>query len=1008
MSMTHRVRAFAARRGPAKTRVLGRAVVGGLAAVAVVAGPVVASGGTAYAAASTSAPTVTFATPSVSGFSATLSYTVNRAPQQIASVTCSLTVKGGPTSSASCGHQTGSSSKGTGYAVTLTGLNAGLYTYGAIVKLTDGGGAAGNASFTVKTVPASCTVTAYSTTYDGGSHSATGTCIGIGGVNLSADLNVASTTHSNAGSYPSDKWSFSDPSGNYTNPGGTVSDLIGKATPSCTVTAYSTTYDGVPHSAIGTCTGAGGTNLSSGLNLSGTTHTNVGSYMSDHWSFTDSLGNYNNAAGTIGDSIGQATASCTVTAYSATYDGNVHTATGSCTGAGGANLDGDLNLTGTTHTDAGSYPTDTWSFTDPSGNYKTVSETVDDTIGDATAYCTVSPYSATYNGSSHTATGSCAGINGVALPSSDLDLGNTTHTNAGSYTDAWSFSDPNYSNPGGTITDTIGEASATCTVTSYSLTFDGNPHGATGSCSGINGAALPSSDLDLGNTTHTNAGAYTDAWSFSDPNYSNPGGTITDTIGKAAADCAVTGYSTTYDGNIHSANGSCTGINGVSLPADELDLSFTAHIDAGGYSDPWSFSDPDGNYDSSSGHVSDLINKEAVSCTVTAYTTTFDGSPHTATGTCTGIGGVDLSAHLDLTGTTHTNAGTYSSDSWAFSDLSGDFLLSQATSVSDVISQASASCTVSSYSVTFDGSPHIATGTCTGIGGVDLSADLSLAGTSHTDAGSYSSDAWSFNDPAGNYANPGGTVTDDIGQASADCTVTGYDVNYDQQWHTATGSCTGVGDVTLPAADLSLGQTTHLVVGVYSSDAWSFSDASGNYASSSGTVTDQITTTVVCTVTGYTVTYDGNAHTATGSCSDGTKDLSSMLQLNLTVHTDAGTFTDTWTFHDPTDTYPDQSGTTGDTIRKADAACSVTGYDKPFNGGPIEATGSCTGVGGVSLNRGLDLTGTLHTNVGTYIDSWSFNTNNTYPDYNQIVEEYVSDTITNAVGTGGCETGCVA
>jgi hypothetical protein len=44
----------------------------------------------------------------------------------------------------------------------------------------------------------------------------------------------------------------------------------------------------------------------SGLDLSGTTHTDAGSYPTDGWSFTDVTGNYNNSSGTVSDSIAKA------------------------------------------------------------------------------------------------------------------------------------------------------------------------------------------------------------------------------------------------------------------------------------------------------------------------------------------------------------------------------------------------------------------------------------------------------------------------------------------------------------------------------------------------------------------------------------------------------------------------------------------------------------------------------------------------------------------------------
>src|SRR5262249_39093351 len=72
---------------------------------------------------------------------------------------------------------------------------------------------------------------------------------------------------------------------------------------------------------------------------------------------------------------------------------------------------------------------------------------------------------------------------------------------------------------------------------------------------------------------------------------------------------------------------------------------------------------------------------------------------------------------------------------------------------------------VSPYDLTYDGDAHSASGTATGVGGVDLSALLDLSGTTHTDAGFYT-DGWSF---AGskNYNAASGTIQDVIHKADA-------------------------------------------------------------------------------------------------------------------------------------------------------------------------------------------------------------------------------------------------
>ena len=222
--------------------------------------------------------------------------------------------------------------------------------------------------------------------------------------------------------------------------------------------------------------------------------------------FTDVTGNYNNASGTVHDAIAKANAAIVVTLYSVTYDGDPHTATGTAKGVKGENLSG-LNLSGTTHTSAGDYPSDAWTFTDVTGNYNNASGTVHDAIAKANAAIVVTPYSVTYDGDPHTATGTAKGVKGETL--GGLNLSSTTHTSAGDYPgDAWTFADVtgNYNDASGTVHDAIAKANAAIVVTPYSVTYDGDPHTATGTAKGVKGETL--SGLNLSSTTHTSAGDY--------------------------------------------------------------------------------------------------------------------------------------------------------------------------------------------------------------------------------------------------------------------------------------------------------------------------------------------------------------------------------------------------------------------------------------------------------------------------------------------------------------------
>jgi hypothetical protein len=415
-------------------------------------------------------------------------------------------------------------------------------------------------------------------------------------------------------------------------------------------------------STLGTAslTGAGTATFSTAM-LSAGEHTITVSYGGDI--------NFNGSVSTsITQTVNKANATIVVTPYHVTYNARVHTAAGTATGVFGESLAG-LDLSGTAHTSAGTY-TDTWTFIDATGNYNNASGMVTDQIDKANADIVVTPYHVTYNANAHTAMGSATGVVGESL--AGLDLSSTTHTNAGTYTDTWTFTDAtgNYNNASGMVTDQIDKANANIVVTQYHVTYNANAHTATGSATGAVGESL--AGLDLTGTTHTNAGTYTDTWTFTDAtgNYNNASGMVTDRIDKANANIVVTPYHVTYDANAHTATGSATGVVGESLAG--LDLTGTAHTNAGTYTDTWTFTDATGNYNNASGMVTDRIDKANATISVTGYTVVYDSTAHTATGSAQGVNGESLSG-LDLSGTTHTNAGNYTSDAWAFTDPTGNY-----------------------------------------------------------------------------------------------------------------------------------------------------------------------------------------------------------------------------------------------------------------------------------------------------------------------------------------------
>src|SRR5207253_887901 len=123
-------------------------------------------------------------------------------------------------------------------------------------------------------------------------------------------------------------WSFTA-SGNYYDQTGTAAVTIGKANATISVTAYSVIYDGAAHTATGTAKGVKGESLS-GLNLSGTTHTNANTAPTPAGSVQFVIDGVNFGAAVALDGTGHATSGST-----SSLSGGGHTVTASYLNAGG-------------------------------------------------------------------------------------------------------------------------------------------------------------------------------------------------------------------------------------------------------------------------------------------------------------------------------------------------------------------------------------------------------------------------------------------------------------------------------------------------------------------------------------------------------------------------------------------------------------------------------------------------------------------------------------------------
>src|SRR5262249_22226155 len=164
--------------------------------------------------------------------------------------------------------------------------------------------------------------------------------------------------------------------------------------------------------------------------------------------------------------------------------------------------------------------------------------------------------------------------------------------------------------------------------------------------------------------TGTNAGSYSQAWSFSNDNYNASGesGTLAFDIAKADATVVYSGYTGgTYDSNSHTQTVTVTGVGGDG----QLFTDSLTGTSAGSYSQAWS--DRTDNYNASgeSGALAFDIAKADATVVYSGYTGgTYDSNSHTQTVTVTGVGGDGVLFTTDLTG---TNAGSYS-QAWSFSN----------------------------------------------------------------------------------------------------------------------------------------------------------------------------------------------------------------------------------------------------------------------------------------------------------------------------------------------------
>ncbi|MBI1756469.1 MAG: Ig-like domain repeat protein [Fimbriimonas ginsengisoli] len=649
------------------------------------------------------------------------------------------------------------------------------------------------------------TATGGTFTYDGSPHPATGTTTGVGG----AALDPPTFTYAPGGTAPIDAGTYLATgsfagNANYNPASATATIVINKADQTITFDALADkTYGDAPIALIATA--------SSGLDVSFCVVSGPATISGNTLTITGAgtvvvrakqPGNHNyNAAPDVDRSftVAKATATVHVTGGVFTYDGAAHPATGSIDGVNGENLGTpvfDYSPGGASApVNAGTYGVSA-SFAG-NANYNPASASASILINKAHATISLSGLSQVFDGTARIviATTGPGGLSGVSVT---YDGSSSAPINAGSYAIVASLTHQNYEADNATGTLVVAKADPIVTASGGTFTYDGLPHPATGSVTGVGGANLGTPDFAYapgGASAPTNAGTYGVVASYAgSPNYNPASASATILINKAD-------QTITFDALANKTYGdapfslSATASSGLSVSfcvvSGPATISANMLTITGAGAVVVRAKQPgDGNYNPAP--VVDrgfTVAKFTPTVSVTGGIFVYDGNPHPATGSVTGANGEDLGApsfSYSPGGTAPVNAGDYT----ATGSYPGNANYNPASSSASIhIDKAPATISLSDLSQTYNGSARVATATTTpaGLSGVSITYDG--GGSAPVNAGSYAVVA-SLNNS--NYAAPDATGALVVAKADPTVVATGGTYTYDASAHPATGTVTGV------------------------------------------------------------------------------------------------------------------------------------------------------------------------------------------------------------------------
>jgi len=337
----------------------------------------------------------------------------------------------------------------------------------------------------------------------------------------------------------------------------------------------------------------------------------------------------------------------------------------------------------------------------------------------------------------------------------------------------------------------ITPASAVVTVAGYTGAYDGASHGGTGTASGVGGADL-SAFLNVGASFAAVPGG-TAQWTFHDPagNYADQFGTAEITLSAIPATITAVSAAKVYgtpDPVLSVAtSGFLAGDTvtvGSARAAGETVGTYAITVNASGAAL--------GNYQLTATPGSFTITKANATVAAAAATKVYGSADPALTGTLSGF----LAADQMTASYSRAPGETVAGSPYAITPMMNpspalvNYNISyQAADLH--ITPATAAVVVTDYTGVFDGATHGATGTASGVGGVNLNSLLNLGATFSSVPGGTAN--WSFHDAAGNYTDAGGSALITLTPLAATVTLGNLAQTYDGTAKSATATTSPLG-----------------------------------------------------------------------------------------------------------------------------------------------------------------------------------------------------------------------